>query len=72
MGRMTNAVRPWCAIAQYPGLKRFLVGTVALTDKARHDEIIDALTTHALTILPPGFTIIEPRCGALIFQEDPT
>jgi hypothetical protein len=67
---MTPAVRPWCAIAQYPGLQRFLVGTVMLPANARHDEINDALTTHALTILPPGFSIIEQRCGDLIFQED--
>lgn len=66
---MTRATRPWCAIAQYPGLKRFIVGTVVLPAKARHDEIIDALTAHALTLIPPGFTIVEPRCGALFFHE---
>lgn len=67
---MTRATRPWCAIAQYPGLKRFIIGTVVLPANARHDEIIDALTAHALTMLAPGFDIIEPRCGALFFHED--
>lgn len=69
---MTPATRPWCAIARYPGLQRFLVGTAMLPAEARHDEIVEALAAHAATMLPPGFTIIEPRCGALIFQEDDT
>jgi len=65
----TASVRPWCAIAQYPGLQRFMLGTVAVASGARHDEIIEALRSHALTFLPQGFEIVEPRCGALFFQE---
>ena len=63
------SVRPWCAIAQYPGLQRFMLGTVVVAADARHDEIIEALRNQALTFLPPGFEIVEPRCGALFFQE---
>lgn len=62
-------IRPWCAIAQFPGLKKFRFGTITLPVEARHDEIVAALRTHALTFLPDGFEIIEPRCGALFFQE---
>ncbi len=64
--------RPWCAVAQYPGLQRFRVGTVVLPREAQHYEIMTALEAHALTILPPGFTIIKPECGALFFSPEET
>jgi hypothetical protein len=64
-----TANRPWCAIAQYPGLKSFHVGTVDMPHDAQFYEIEQALITHALTFLPEGFTIIQPKCGALFFQE---
>jgi hypothetical protein len=66
---MTARNRPWCAVAQYPGLSRFLVGTVVLPDDARHDEITAALHDHALQFLPSGFEIVQPECGALFFEE---
>lgn len=66
---MAPAIRPWCAVAQYPGKLSFLVGTVQVPATARHDEIIAALRDYALTFLPDGFDIIEPRCGSLFFQE---
>jgi hypothetical protein len=65
------AIRPWCAVAQYPGLRRFRVGTVTMPAEARHDEIMAGLRDHALTILPPGFTIIRPQAGSLFFQPEP-
>ena len=67
---MTDAIRPWCAKARFPGLAVFLGGTVTLPFKARHDEIVAALEAHFLEFLPPGFEIIEPVCGALFFQEE--
>ena len=67
---MNQAIKPWCAKAQYPGLREFLVGTITMPHPSRHDEIIEALEAHALTFLPPGFIIIEPLCGALFFQEE--
>jgi hypothetical protein len=66
-----NAIRPWCAVAQYPGLKRFHVGTITMPEDARHDQIVAALRDHAMTFLPPGFDIILPVCGAIFFQEVP-
>jgi len=65
---MADAIRPWCAIAMYPGLRKFAVGTIAMPADARHNEIMAALQAHALTFLPPGFEILEPRCGSLFFQ----
>jgi hypothetical protein len=64
-----TAIRPWCARARYPGLKTFLVGTVTLPAEAMGHEIDAALHALAASILPPGFEIIEPMCGALFFQE---
>ena len=52
-----NAIRPWCALAQYPGKRRFRVGTITMPA---------ALTS---SMLPEGFEIIEPLCGALVFQD---
>lgn len=66
---MKEAIRPWCAKAQYPGLKPFIMGNITMPSDARHDEIVDALQAHALTFIPPGFIIIEPMGGALFFQE---
>lgn len=68
-----TAIRPWCATAQYPGLSRFLVGTITLPADARADEIEAALAAHASAFLPPGFSIIEPLCGAIFFapEEEP-
>ncbi len=60
-------VRPWCAIAKYPGKKPFCVGTVVLPDDTRHDCVIDALYEHAYQSLPDGFTIVELVPGALFF-----
>lgn len=65
-----NAVRPWCAEAIYPGLKTFVVGTVAVAADARHDQIVEALRDHALTFLPPGFTIVRPLGGSLFFAPN--
>jgi hypothetical protein len=65
-----KANRPWCAVAQYPGLQRFLVGTVVLPHNAKSHEIEKALVVHALTFLPEGFTITEVKCGALFFQSE--
>jgi hypothetical protein len=64
-----SAIRPWCAKAQFPGLKTFIGGTVTMPADARSDEIENALHAHFLTFLPAGFNIIEPVCGALFFQE---
>ncbi len=66
-----TAIRPWCALAQYPGLKTFRVGTVTMPAEARHDQIVAALRAHALTILPPGFQIIRPLAGSLFFEPEP-
>lgn len=66
---MTPAIRPWCAIAAYPEKRRFRVGTITMPADARHDEIVEALRVLALSMLPDGFEIIEPLCGALVFQE---
>ena len=67
---MTEAIRPWCAKASFPNLKPFIVGTVTVPASARYDEVVEALSQHALTFLPPGFTIIEPICGAIFFQPE--
>lgn len=64
-----QAIRPWCGKSQYPGLKPFTMGTITMPAEARHDEIVEALYKHALTFLSPGFTIIQPMCGALFFHE---
>jgi hypothetical protein len=37
---------------------------------AQHHEIEAALVAHFLTFLPPGFSIIEPMCGALFFHGE--
>lgn len=67
---MRDAIRPWCAEAEFPGLKPFLGGTITLPATARHDEIIAALEAHFRTFLPPGFSIVRPVCGALFFVEN--
>ena len=36
---------------------------------AQSHEIEAALIAHFLTFLPPGFVIIEQKCGAIFFQE---
>jgi hypothetical protein len=64
-----RAIRPWCAKAQFPGKEPFVGGTVILPAEARADEIEAALHAHFLTFLPGGFTIIQPICGALFFQD---
>lgn len=66
---MNEAIRPWCAVAQYPGLQEFLVGTVTMPAGARHDEVEKALYKCASEFLPPGFLIMKPMCGAVFFQE---
>lgn len=68
---MTRAIRPWCAEARYPGLKEFVGGTVIIPADAQAHEIEVALRAHFLTFLPPGFAIIAPMCGALVFAEEP-
>jgi hypothetical protein len=67
---MTDAIRPWCAVAAYPGLAEFTLGTITMPADARHDQIEAALADHAASFLPPGFTIIKPVCGALFFQGE--
>lgn len=67
---MKPAIRPWCAKAQYPGLKPFMGGTVLIPHDARIDQIEAALEAHFLTFLPPGFQIIEPVAGALFFNDE--
>jgi hypothetical protein len=62
-----TAVRPWCAKAQFPGLKPFIGGTVPMPSDAKAHEVEDALRAHILTFLPDGFDIIEPICGSLFF-----
>jgi len=66
---LTCMTRPWCGVAQFPGLAQFMIGTVHLPVGARHDEIVAALEAAALRFLPPGFQIIEPQCGAIFFSE---
>lgn len=63
-------IRPWCAVAIYPGLAEFTLGTITMPADARHDEIEAALAKHAAQFLPPGFKIIKPMCGALFFQGE--
>lgn len=65
-----GAVRSWCAEAVFPGLKPFIVGTITMPADVRYDEIEGALEAHALTFLPPGFTIRRPLCGALFFHGE--
>lgn len=65
-----KAIRPWCAVAVYPGLAEFTLGTITMPADARHDEIEAALAEHAAMFLPPGFKIIKPMCGALFFQRE--
>lgn len=67
---MTDAIRPWCAKAIYPGLAEFTLGTITMPADARYDQIEAALADHAALFLPPGFTIIKPICGALFFQGE--
>lgn len=70
MSEMTQAVRPWCGEAVYPGLEPFALGTIIMPHDAQHHEIEAALHRHALTFLPDGFEIIRPVCGALFFNAE--
>lgn len=65
----SEAIRPWCAKAQFPGLAPFILGTICLPASAQSHEIEAALYAHGRIFLPTGFTIIEPLCGALFFQD---
>lgn len=65
-----NAFRPWCAEARYPGLKPFMLGTIAMPHDAPSHEIEAALVRHARTFLVEGFEIIRPVCGALFFHPE--
>ena len=65
-----TAQRPWCAKATFPDLKPFIGGTITMPADAQHHEIEAALVAHFLTFLPPGFSIIEPMCGAMFFQGE--
>lgn len=65
-----SRVRPYCAEAQFPGMKPFVGGTVVVSADARHDEIMAALQEHFSTFLPDGFEIIRPVAGALFFVEE--
>ena len=67
---MTQAIRPWCAIAVYPGLKEFIGGTVVLPADAQSHEIEAALRDHFATFIPPGFKVIKPVAGAMFFQGE--
>lgn len=66
---MSEAIRPWCAKAIYPGLKPFIGGTVILPANAQAHEVMAALEAHFHTFLPAGFEIIESMCGAIFFSE---
>jgi hypothetical protein len=63
-------LRPWCAQAEYPGLRRFYVGTVNLPHDTPSHEIETALSLHALTFLPEGFRLVGIECGALFFSPE--
>ena len=65
-----DAIRPWCAMAQFPGKKPFIGGTVIIHASANSSEIIDALRAHFLTFLPEGFEIVKPIAGAIFFNGD--
>lgn len=65
-----KAFRPWCAEARYPGLKPFMLGTIAMPHDAQSHEIEGALRRHALTFLVDGLEIIRPVCGALFFYGE--
>lgn len=67
---MTDAIRPWCAWAQYPGKAPFLGGTVTLSAEAMAHEVDAALRAHFLTRLPDGFQILEPVAGSLFFHGE--
>lgn len=67
---MRPAIRPWCAVARFPGKERFLAGTITLPAEAQAPEIDRALRGHFLRFLPDGFEIIQPVAGALFFQAE--
>ena len=67
---MTDAIRPWCAVAKFPGMEPFLMGTVTLPAGARQDEIEAALQAHGKSMLPDGFAILDMKCGALFFHGE--
>lgn len=62
-----KAFRQWCAVAQYPGLRDFMVGTA----QARHDapmhEVEIAIRSVADSFLPPGYAIKNMVPGAIWF-----
>lgn len=64
-----SAIRPYCGVANYPGKKPFLFGSVAIPADARHDEIVTALLAYAAEILPPGLQLLSVRAGSLFFVE---
>ena len=67
---MKKSIRPWCAIAQFPGFKEFLGGTVIMPDEAKSHEIEEALQKHFSEFLPPGFIIVKHVAGSLFFVEE--
>jgi hypothetical protein len=64
---MKEANIPWCADAQYPGLRQFLCGTIVMKSDAQHHEIEAAMRDHMAGFLPPGFAVLRMRRGALFF-----
>lgn len=64
------AVRSWVANAKYPDLASFILGTIALPEDARHDEIETALFEFAKGFLPSGLEILNIMCGSLFFVPD--
>jgi len=67
-----KAIRPWCAVAQYPGLKEFLAGTIVMPREAQFHEVEAALRAHFDQFIPPGYKIIKHAAGALFFDGDTT
>jgi hypothetical protein len=63
-------IRPWCAIATFPGKKPFLCGTIAMPADAHTHTVETALNDFLLTLFPEGFQIIEIKCGSLFFQGE--
>ena len=66
---MAKGIRPWCAQIRFPGLQPCFAGNITMPADAQSHEIEAALIAHFLTFLPPGFVIIEQKCGAIFFQE---
>ena len=65
-----GVMRPWCALARYPGLDPFHYGTVSLRPQDGEEAARIALAERMLTRLPPGFEILSVMRGSMVFQGD--